>query len=103
MRTLVLLAVASAGLALAGIARPGSTGCAPAPAFRPGDLGAVAYWNGSAVHVVDVASGSDRALVRDAGRRSAGAPLLWSPDGRWIAFGDLIVSAAEGAVCRPLG
>src|SRR5207247_3562947 len=42
-------------------------------------------------------------VIRDSGRRIAGAPLLWSPEGRSIAFGDLAVSVADGAVCRPLG
>ena len=73
-------------------------GCGSAPDFRAGRLGAVAYVHLGALHVVDLASGRDRALARVAAQ-----PIRWSPDGRWIAVGSTLVAAANGTTCRPFG
>jgi dipeptidyl aminopeptidase/acylaminoacyl peptidase len=79
-------------------ARGGARGCGSPPDFRTGRLGAVAYvWRGN-LHVVDLSSGRDRALVRVAPQS-----IGWSPDGRWIAVGGTLVAAADGSTCAPFG
>src|SRR5205814_6046429 len=95
----VLLHPGTASFADARFARRlGPPGCLSAPAFRPGRLGAIAYQRGRMLHVADLSSGLDRTLAR-----VAPGPLSWSPDGRWIAAGDMLVAAASGATCRPFG
>lgn len=69
-------------------------------ASAPGGLGTVAYVRDGALHVVDVATCRDHVVVD----RGAQAPVRWSPDGRWIAFGPAKVVATEGGeVLQPLG
>ena len=73
--------------------------CAPAPAFHPGPLGAVAYMRGGAVHVVDVSSRRDRVVAHAWIPSDEG--IAWSADGRWLSVGTDLVPAAGGPLCRP--
>lgn len=100
-----LLAVGLAAFAAAALAGPAALprGCATPPAFRPGAFGAVAYLAGASVHVIDLARGVDRAVATLPDRQPLPARLSWSPDGRWIDTGDLLVAAADGAICEPFG
>ena len=105
MRSRVFAAVA-ATLAVAGVAvvalafrgvhpRPASSGPCPVKT----DLGRIAYLRGGGVHVVDLRTCRDRVVAR-----GAAAPVRWSPDGRWVAFGDgRVVPSAGGRIRRPLG
>ncbi|HEX9123107.1 MAG TPA: hypothetical protein VF984_07065 [Actinomycetota bacterium] len=78
--------------------------CPPAPAFHPGSAGAVAYIAQGSLHLVDLSSGRDRVLVRRGEVRLVHGPVAFSPDGRWVAFGQgLVVPSAGGRVCSPLG
>src|SRR5205807_878939 len=58
------------------------------------------YLRGRALHVVDLSSGRDRTLAMLPRRH---VPIAWSPDGRWISAGDLLLPVAGGSRCRPLG
>ena len=82
--------------------------CGPSSAPPVSALGAVAYLRGEDLHVVDVASGVDRTIVTDAAPPHLGyptvVPVRWSPDGRWIAYGNgTVVPSAGGTPCEPLG
>src|SRR5207253_10802569 len=93
---LAVAGIAAAAWAFRGVrpAESGANSCGPARG-----LGSVAYLRAGALHVADLSTCRDRVLVRD-----AGPPVRWSPDGRWIAFGDgRMVRAAGGAARRPLG
>lgn len=62
------------------------------------ELGRLAYLRAGALHLLDLASCRDRILAR-----RASAPVRFSADGRWVAFGaGRVVSAAGGTVLRPL-
>ncbi len=62
-------------------------------------LGRVAFLRGRALHVVDLASCADRVVARN-----AQAAVRFSPDGRWLAFGEAqVVPSLAGAVRRPFG
>ncbi len=104
---LVLAAALAVGLILVAAGAPTAAslppGCAsPAPA-HPTRLGDVAYLRGRALHVVDLAAGADRSLaVLPLGQPSPAA-LAWSPDGRWITAGNVLVAARNGALCEPFG
>lgn len=70
------------------------------PAAARAHLGRVAWVQGGALRVVDLATCRQAALVGS----EAGPPVRFSPDGRWVAFGDgRVVPAAGGAVRGPLG
>jgi hypothetical protein len=69
--------------------------CAPQPG-----AGRIAYVSGGALRVLDLATCSRRTLVP----RGAAAPLAFSHDGRWIAFGHgKVVATGGGKVLRPIG
>ncbi len=107
--TALLLATAGVvfvGLAFRGSPHHGASGvaCGPAPSLSTGPLGAVAYVRGDELHVVDLATRRDRVLVAKGGSQLADGPVRWSPDGRWIAYGNaIVVPAGGGFPCRPLG
>ena len=62
-------------------------------------LGRVAFLRGGALHAVDLATCEDRAVARN-----AQAPVRFSGDGRWLAFGEAqVVPSLGGAVRRPFG
>lgn len=62
-------------------------------------LGRVAFLRGGALHVVDLATCEDRIVAP-----AASAPVRFSPDGRWLAFGEAqVVPALGGALQRPFG
>lgn len=77
-------AVALAALLVVPAAVPGPAACGPS-------LGRVAYLRGAALHVLQLGSCRDRVLVR-----RAAAPVRWSPDGHFLAYGDGLVVAARG-------
>jgi len=78
--------------------------CPKAPAFSPGPEGAAAYAAGGSLRLVDPASGGGRILVPKGTVPGVGWPVSFSPDGRWVAFSQgLVVAAAGGRVCSPLG
>lgn len=63
----------------------------------------MAYAAGGSLRLVELSSGLSHVLVP-----KETAPVAWpvsfSPDGRWVAFGPgLVVAAAGGPVCSPLG
>ena len=63
----------------------------------------MAYAANGSLHILELSSGRNRVLVP---RQAApgGWPVSFSPDGRWVAFGPgLVVAAAGGRVCSPLG
>ena len=99
-------AVFAAILAVAGIAAAAWAFRSVQPAETPGNgcgagrgLGSIAYLRAGALHVADLSTCRDRMLMRD-----ARPPVRWSPDGRWIAFGDGRMVRANGAAARrPLG
>jgi WD40-like Beta Propeller Repeat len=87
--------LAAPALFLAGASHAGSGACPPAPG-----AGTLAFVRGTALHVFDLATCSDRMLVR----RGVTPPTRWSPDGRWLAYGrGSVVSSQGGAVRHPLG
>jgi Tol biopolymer transport system component len=64
----------------------------------------VAYAAGGSLHLVELSSGHGRVLVPKEAAPTVGWPVSFSPDGRWLAFGPgLVVAAAGGRVCSPLG
>lgn len=79
--------------------------CPEAPALHPGPEGAVAYVAGGSLHLLELSSGRDRVLVPKGGAPAVGGgPVSFSPDGRWVAFGQgTVVPSAGGRVCSPLG
>jgi len=77
--------------------------CPAAPGFSPGLEGAVAYAVDGSLRVIELSSGRSRVLVPK-GTAPVAWPVSFSPDGRWVAFGPgLVVAAAGGRVCSPLG
>jgi hypothetical protein len=69
--------------------------CAPQPG-----AGNVAYVSAGALEVLDLGTCTTRTVVA----RGAAAPLAFSHDGRWIAFGNgKVVAAAGGKVLQPAG
>lgn len=63
-------------------------------------LGAFAWVQDGALRLLDLGSCEERTLVPT----GAAAPVRFSPDGRWVAFGGgAIVSAGGGDVVSPLG
>jgi hypothetical protein len=108
---------AAATLAVAGIVLVSAAGPGPRRPAMPAvpchsrgsgqraGLGVVAFVRGSSLLVVDLATCRQRAVVRHGGQavRDTGN-LSFSPDGRWIAFGQgSVVAAAGGPVTSPLG
>jgi hypothetical protein len=81
-----------------------SPDCPDAPEYRPGSpTGAVAYLRGDEVHVLDLGTNEDRALLRLRPGLASGR-VRFSPDGRWVSVGPgLVVPATGGRVCAPLG
>ena len=66
---------------------------------RPG-TGQVAYASAGALEVLDLGTCRTRTLVR----HGAEAPVAFSRDGEWIAFGNgSVVSAQGGSVLHPIG
>ncbi len=62
-------------------------------------LGRVALLRSGALHVVDLATCEDRVVARN-----ARSPVRFSPDRRWLAFGEArVVPSLGGAVRRPFG
>jgi hypothetical protein len=62
------------------------------------ELGRIAYLRGGSLHLLDLATCSDRVLAKQ-----ARSPVRFAPDGRWIAFGaGAVVSTTGGTVRRPL-
>jgi Tol biopolymer transport system component len=102
---ILALVVAAYATAIAGSggARPAAAECGSAPAFDPGRLGSLAYWQAGALRVVDVASGKRRVVYTPPRRTMAGTPLAGSPDGRWLAAGAHLIPVAGGKPCLPLG
>jgi dipeptidyl aminopeptidase/acylaminoacyl peptidase len=90
-----------------GASGPSATGrpsplpdCASATLPDAARLGSVAWIADGALHVVDLGTCRQQALVAS----GAAPPVRFSPDGKWLAFGDgRLVSAAGGAVTRPFG
>jgi dipeptidyl aminopeptidase/acylaminoacyl peptidase len=98
---IVPILLSLAGIALVTHAFLGSGSDRPArePCDGNTDLGRVASLRGGALHVTDLRTCRDRVLVRH-----ATWPVRWSPDGKWVAFGDgRVVSAEGGPARRPLG
>jgi hypothetical protein len=88
----------------------GTTGSSPHPSPAPGclsgklpnpaRLGTVAWVADGRLTVLDLGTCRRAVLVAS----GAGPPVRFSPDGRWLAFGDgRVVPAAGGRVTRPLG
>ena len=76
--------------------------CDPAPPLQINDLGVVAFAANEGLHKVDVASGQIETLVSSGIRANAGAPVRFSPSGRWISFGPgRLIPSAGGPVCLP--
>src|SRR5207302_7806486 len=93
---LAVAGIAAAAWAFHGVrARPeAGGGCAG----RRG-LGSIAYLRAGRLHVADLSACTDRVLAR-----SASAPVGWSADGRYIAFGSgALASARGGSVGHPFG
>ncbi len=113
---LLVVAVAAGGVAAAvflpswlGSRNDGSsptpsvaTPTCPSTRLAGGDanLGSVAWVEGGALHLVDLDTCEERTLVAT----GAAAPVRFSQDGTWVAFGDgAIVPAAGGQVQNPVG
>jgi hypothetical protein len=95
MRAWVAVALLAAGMLLVPSTAARTQACAP----RGAHLGSVAYVAAGKLHVVDLEACTDRLLAP-----RARPPVRWSPDGRFIAFGDgAVVSARGGRVTHPLG
>jgi dipeptidyl aminopeptidase/acylaminoacyl peptidase len=93
---LAVAGIAAAAWAFHGV-RGGTSGTGRC-AGRQG-LGRVAYLRGGDLHVVDLARCRDRTLAT-----GASAPVRWSRDGRFVAFGRAsVVSARGGRVRHPIG
>lgn len=65
----------------------------------------MAYAADGSLHVVELSSRRSSVLVPKGGAPGVSlGPVSFSPDGRWVAFGQgLVVPAAGGTVCSPLG
>jgi Tol biopolymer transport system component len=64
----------------------------------------VAYVADGSLHLLDLSPGRDRILVRKGEAPLVAGPVAFSPDGRWVAFGQgLVVPSAGGSICSPLG
>lgn len=88
------LAAVVVGLLVAGDAVP-----APGTTCPSGTgVGQLAYVKGGALRVLDMPACRERVLVR----RGAQAPVRWSADARYVAFGSGVVSAESGRVFRGL-
>jgi dipeptidyl aminopeptidase/acylaminoacyl peptidase len=74
--------------------------CASARAAGSSPLGTLAWIDGDSLMLFDLDSCARRTLVP----QRATPPVRFSPDGRWVGFGDgNVVPAAGGEVSRPLG
>jgi hypothetical protein len=63
-------------------------------------LGEVAWIQAGSLEVIDLGTSRQTTLVGT----GAGPPVRFSPDGRWLAFGDgEVVPSAGGAVQQPFG
>jgi hypothetical protein len=75
-------------------------GCVTAGLPDAARLGAVAWVRDGALTVIDLGTCRQMALVTS----GVGPPVRFSPDGRWLAFGDgRVVASAGGAVSQPFG
>jgi WD40-like Beta Propeller Repeat len=74
--------------------------CASAVLPDAARLGSVAWIMDGALTVIDLGTCRQAALVAS----GAAPPVRFSPDGKWLAFGEgRVVSAAGGAVTQPFG
>ncbi len=92
---IALVVLAASGLLIpAGGARP--EGCASSGKH----LGSIAFAARGSLHVLSLETCRGRAVVA----QGVAPPVRWSPDGRFLAYGDgAVVPAAGGAVSHPLG
>jgi hypothetical protein len=80
---------------VAAVASAVALACTPQPG-----AGTVAYVSAGALKVLDLGTCTTRTIVP----RGAAAPLAFSHDGHWIAFGrGKVVSASGGKVLMPIG
>ena len=79
------------------------TECPEADPYIPAsDLGTVAYVRDGDLYRIDLEGGEIKLV--ESGNRSFDPHVRWSPDGRWISFGEgYVVPARGGEVCAPLG
>jgi len=77
--------------------------CPDAEPYEPASrLGTVAFVRNGDLYRADLEGGEVKLV--ETGDRSIEPYVQWSPDGRWIHFGDgVVVRAQDGEVCRPLG
>ena len=77
--------------------------CPEAEPYEPAsNLGAVAFVRDGDVYRADLQDGEMKLV--ETGNRYVEPDVQWSPDGRWISFGEgLVVRATGGAACEPLG
>jgi WD40-like Beta Propeller Repeat len=81
-------------------ASPSGGGCRTARLSANAGLGEVAWVEAGSLNIVDLDTCSDDVLLASGGA----APVRFSADGRWVAFGDgLVLPAAGGPVRRPFG
>jgi len=63
------------------------------PAWSPGGT-RIAFWRGVDVHVVN-ADGTGETMLVDTANLAGWGRLTWSPDGRWIAFGNEFLGSVD--------
>ena len=77
--------------------------CPDAEPYEPASrYGTVAFVRDGDLYRADLEGGEVKLV--ETGNRNIEPDVGWSPDGRWIYFGEgVVVRAQDGEVCRPLG